>query len=119
MTPPRNGAIIMLCYVMLKKMNNTGKILLEYQRQVYGFQNIDRLCQVLELPTEVFTGYCRGAEPKRSWLIAQVNKFIRLGKPMPILVWVDDTFQVVLGEVRDGEFEVIQRRLVGKASLRK
>lgn len=108
---------VILCY-MIQDYNNTGKILLEYQRKVYGFQNIDRLCQVLELPREVFIGYCIGTEPKRIWLIAQVNKFLRLGKPMPILVWADNTFELVLGEIQNGQFETIQRRVVGKRVIR-
>ncbi len=110
-----------LCYSksMFRNINNSGKILLEYQRKVYGYQNIDRLCQVLELPIGVFMSYCIGAEPKRSWLVAQVNKFLRLGKPMPILIWADDIFELHLGEVCSGEFEVIERRLVRKSSIRK
>jgi hypothetical protein len=104
---------------MIRDLNNTGKILLEYQKKVYGFQNIDRLCQVLELPRESFLGYCIGTEPKRIWLIAQVNKFIRLGKPMPILVWADDTFELVLGEIQNGKFATIQRRVVGQSLIRK
>jgi hypothetical protein len=109
---------VILCY-MIKDFNNTGQILLEYQKKVYGYKNIDRLCQVLELPRDIFLSYCIGTEPKRIWLIAQVNKFIRLGKPMPILVWADDTFELVLGEIQNGQFETIQRRVVGKGSLRK
>ena len=104
---------------MLKALTNTGKILLEYQGKVYGYKNIDRLCQVLELPREVFMGYCIGTEPKRIWLIAQVNKFLRLGKPMPILVWADDTFELVLGEIQNGKFEKVQRRVVVQRALRK
>ena len=111
-----------LCYIMLymfEKFNNTGKILLEYQDKVYGFKNIDRLCQVLELPRVVFMSYCIGKEPKRTWLIAQVNKFLRLGKPMPILVWSDDTFELVLGEVQNGKFEKVQKRVVVQGVVRK
>lgn len=109
---------VILCY-MIQDLNNTGKILLEYQGKVYGYKNIDRLCQVLELPRDTFMSYCIGTEPKRIWLIAQVNKFLRLGKPMPILVWADDTFELVLGEIQNGLFETIQRRVVGKGSIRK
>jgi hypothetical protein len=103
---------------MRVELNNTGKILLEYHRLVYGEEDLDRLCRVLSLSSEVFLSYCSGKEPSRSWLIAQVNKFLRDGKPMPILVWVEDMFELVLGEVCDGEFEVIERRLVGKKSIR-
>jgi hypothetical protein len=70
------------------------------------------------LSTDVFMSYCVGKEPKRIWLVAQVNKFLRLGKPMPILVWAEDIFELNLGEVCSGEFEVIQRRLVRKKSIR-
>lgn len=103
---------------MIQDLNNTGKILFEYQRRVYGYENIDRLCQVLELPRGVLLGYLIGTEPKRIWLIAQVNKFLRLGKPMPILVWVGDTFELVIAEVHDGKFKAIQRRVVGKGIVR-
>ena len=104
---------------MFEEFNNTGKILLEYQAKVWGYKNIDRLCQVLELPRDVFMSYCIGTEPKRIWLVAQVNKFLRLGKPMPILVWADNTFELVLGEIQNGKFETIQRGVVGQGVIRK
>jgi hypothetical protein len=38
---------------------------------------------------------------------------------MPILVWADNTFELVLGEIQNGQFETIQRRVVGKRVIRK
>lgn len=108
----------MLYKSMFDGYNNTGKILFLYQEQLFGYQNLDKLCQLLGLPIPVFMSYCKEQEPKRSWLVAQVNKLIRRGHPMPILIWVNNTFELMLGEVKYGEVEVIERRLVRSKSIR-
>lgn len=101
---------------MFDGYNNTGTILFQYQELLFGYQDLDKLCKLLELPIPIFMSYCTEQEPKRTWLVAQVNKFIRRGYPMPILIWVDNTYEVTLGEVKYDNVEVIenQKRLCYK-----
>tara|TARA_Y100000034_G_C6620307_1_gene270431 strand:- start:291 stop:578 length:288 start_codon:yes stop_codon:yes gene_type:complete len=94
---------------MFDGYNNTGKILFAYQEKLFGYEDLDDLCKLLELPIPIFMSYCTEQEPKRTWLVAQVNKFIRMGYPMLILIWVDNTYEITLGEVKYGNVEVIRR----------